>query len=124
MPLGHQLDAVTNQNSLNQSTQPAVMPAMTPEQVTRLQQIKVRAGWIQPDHAVALAKSGASDQTVDAVCVMNAKRISVEQASPQPEGDWVQRNIVDKIKSSARWSSCFTVCSRRTRQNVRTNDTC
>jgi len=104
MPLGHQLDAVTNQNSLNQSTQPAVMPAMTPEQVTRLQQIKVRAGWIQPDHAVSLAKSGASDQTVDAVGVMNAKRIAVEQASPQPEGDWVQRNIVDKIKSSVRWS--------------------
>jgi hypothetical protein len=104
MALGHQLDAVTNQNSLNQTKQPSVVPSMTPGQISRLQQIKVRAGWIEPDHAIALAKSGATDQAVDAVGVMNAKRIATEQASPQPEGSWLQKYIVDPIKSSARWS--------------------
>ena len=85
------------------ATKPAPQAALTPAQVQRLSEIKQRAGWIPPDYQLDLAKSGATNEAVDAVANMKAKQIVDDQASEEPDGGWLRRNLYDRLKAGSRW---------------------
>lgn len=83
-------------------TQPT--PSLTPQQVQRLSEIKTRAGWVPPDQQLLLAKSGATDDAVDAVGNLNAKQI-VEAQVEEEKGSWLRRNVYDPLKAATRWGT-------------------
>ena len=102
MKLGQQIPAQTAQAPLNKPASPPVSPSLLPSQAAKLQEIKIRAGWIPPSQALALAKGNATTKTIDAVATMNAKRIIDEQGS-EDDGNWLDRNVYDRLKATARW---------------------
>ena len=102
MKLGQQIPAQTAQAPLNKPASPPVLPSLLPNQAAKLQEIKIRAGWIPPSQALALAKGNATTKTIDAVATMNAKRIIDEQGS-EDDGNWLDRNVYDRLKATARW---------------------
>lgn len=102
MKLGQQIPAQTAQAPLNKPASPPVSPSLLPNQAAKLQEIKIRAGWIPPSQALALAKGNATTKTIDAVATMNAKRIIDEQGS-EDDGNWLDRNVYDRLKATTRW---------------------
>jgi hypothetical protein len=102
MKLGQQIPAQTAQAPLNKPASPPVSPSLLPSQAAKLQEIKIRAGWIPPSQALALAKGNATTKTIDAVATMNAKRIIDEQGS-EDDGNWLDRNVYDRLKATTRW---------------------
>lgn len=96
------LDAATYQSTLKKKQQ--TQPSLTPEQTARLSEIKVRAGWIPPDQAIALARSAASDAAVDAVADMKGRQIIDEQGSDEPEGGFARRFLYNPFKAASRWT--------------------
>jgi hypothetical protein len=102
MKLGQQIPAQTAQAPLNKPASPPVSPSLMPAQAAKLQEIKIRAGWIPPSQAIALAKGNATTKTIDAVATMNAKRIIDEQGS-EDDGNWLDRNVYDRLKATTRW---------------------
>ena len=102
MKLGQQIPAQTAQAPLNKPASPPVSPSLLPAQSAKLQEIKIRAGWIPPSQALALAKGNATTKTIDAVATMNAKRIIDEQGS-EDDGNWLDRNVYDRLKATTRW---------------------
>lgn len=96
------LDAATYQSTLKKKQQ--TQPSLTPEQTARLSEIKVRAGWIPPDQAIALARSAASDAAVDAVADMKGRQIIDEQGSEEPEGGVARRFLYNPFKAASRWT--------------------
>jgi hypothetical protein len=102
MKLGQQIPAQTAQAPLNKPASPLVSPSLMPAQAAKLQEIKIRAGWIPPSQAIALAKGNATTKTIDAVATMNAKRIIDEQGS-EDDGNWLDRNVYDRLKATTRW---------------------
>lgn len=102
MKLGQQIPAQTAQAPLNKPASPPVLPSLMPAQAAKLQEIKIRAGWIPPSQAIALAKGNATTKTIDAVATMNAKRIIDEQGS-EDDGNWLDRNVYDRLKATTRW---------------------
>ena len=88
MKLSQQLPADTVKFNLEKPAKPTVTPSLTLEQVAKLQEIKTRAGWIAPQHQVALAKGNATTQAIDAVATMTAKQMIDMQGSQEEEGNW------------------------------------
>lgn len=104
MKLGQQIPAI---NVLNEINKPAAAPApaaMTPQQLQKLSEIKTRAGWLSPSEVVSLAKGDATTQAIDAVATMKAKQIVDDQGSDEPGGNWIQRNVYDKLKATTRYT--------------------
>ena len=103
MKLSQQIPAQTLQAKLNKPAKPPVAPSLTLEQVAKLQEIKTRAGWIAPQHQVALAKGNATTQAIDAVATMTAKQMIDMQGSQEEDGNWLAENVYNPIKTAARW---------------------
>jgi hypothetical protein len=103
MKLSQQLPADTVKFNLEKPSKPAVTPSLTLEQVAKLQEIKTRAGWIAPQHQVALAKGNATTQAIDAVATMTAKQMIDMQGSQEEDGNWFAENVYNPIKATARW---------------------
>ena len=103
MKLSQQLPADTVKFNLEKPSKPAVTPSLTLEQVSKLQEIKTRAGWIAPQHQVALAKGNATTQAIDAVATMTAKQMIDMQGSQEEDGNWFAENVYNPVKATARW---------------------
>ena len=103
MKLSQQLPADTVKFNLEKPAKPTVTPSLTLEQVAKLQEIKTRAGWIAPQHQVALAKGNATTQAIDAVATMTAKQMIDMQGSQEEEGNWFAENVFNPVKATARW---------------------
>ena len=103
MKLSQQLPADTVKFRLEKPTKPPATPSLTLEQVAKLQEIKTRAGWIAPQHQVALAKGNATTQAIDAVATMTAKQMIDMQGSQEEEGNWFAENVFNPVKATARW---------------------
>jgi hypothetical protein len=103
MKLSQQLPADTVKFNLEKPAKPTVTPSLTLEQVAKLQEIKTRAGWIAPQHQVALAKGNATTQAIDAVATMTAKQMIDIQGSQEEEGNWFAENVFNPVKATARW---------------------
>ena len=103
MKLSQQLPADTVKFNLEKPSKPAVTPSLTLEQVSKLQEIKTRAGWIAPQHQVALAKGNATTQAIDAVATMTAKQMIDMQGSQEEDGNWFAENVFNPVKATARW---------------------
>ncbi len=103
MKLSQQLPADTVKFRLEKPSKPPVTPSLTLEQVAKLQEIKTRAGWIAPQHQVALAKGNATTQAIDAVATMTAKQMIDMQGSQEEEGNWFAENVFNPVKATARW---------------------
>ena len=103
MKLSQQLPADTVKFNLEKPSKPPVTPSLTLEQVAKLQEIKTRAGWIAPQHQVALAKGNATTQAIDAVATMTAKQMIDMQGSQEEEGNWFAENVFNPVKATARW---------------------
>jgi hypothetical protein len=103
MKLSQQLPADTVKFRLEKPSKPPATPSLTLEQVAKLQEIKTRAGWIAPQHQVALAKGNATTQAIDAVATMTAKQMIDMQGSQEEEGNWFAENVFNPVKATARW---------------------
>jgi len=103
MKLSQQLPADTVKFNLEKPSKPPATPSLTLEQVAKLQEIKTRAGWIAPQHQVALAKGNATTQAIDAVATMTAKQMIDMQGSQEEDGNWFAENVYNPIKATARW---------------------
>ncbi len=103
MKLSQQLPADTVKFNLEKPSKPPATPSLTLEQVAKLQEIKTRAGWIAPQHQVALAKGNATTQAIDAVATMTAKQMIDMQGSQEEEGNWFAENVFNPVKATARW---------------------
>ena len=103
MKLSQQLPADTVKFNLEKPTKAPVTPSLTLEQVAKLQEIKTRAGWIAPQHQVALAKGNATTQAIDAVATMSAKQMIDMQGSQEEDGNWFAENVFNPVKATARW---------------------
>jgi hypothetical protein len=103
MKLSQQLPADTVKFKLEKPSKPPATPSLTLEQVAKLQEIKTRAGWIAPQHQVALAKGNATTQAIDAVATMTAKQMIDMQGSQEEEGNWFAENVFNPVKATARW---------------------
>ena len=103
MKLSQQLPADTVKFNLEKPTKAPVTPSLTLEQVATLQEIKTRAGWIAPQHQVALAKGNATTQAIDAVATMSAKQMIDMQGSQEEDGNWFAENVFNPVKATARW---------------------
>jgi hypothetical protein len=80
----------------------AAVPA---DYAQRVAQIYKQAPYIPASVILSMAKSGASQQAVDAVKPLAIKQ-TVNQMDPQrPQSkSWFQRNIYDKAKAASRWT--------------------
>lgn len=94
------VDAATKKNILQQKTA-TPQPILDPNVSTNLTNIKQRAGWVPIETQMALAKAGASNQAIDAVGVMAAKKIIDTQA--EPESSSIMGKTYDGIKTVSRW---------------------
>ena len=103
MKLSQQLPADTVKFNLEKPAKAPVIPSLTLEQVAKLQEIKTRAGWIAPQHQVALAKGNATTQAIDAVATMSAKQMIDMQGSQEEDGNWFAENVFNPVKATARW---------------------
>jgi hypothetical protein len=103
MKLSQQLPADTVKFNLEKPSKPPATPSLTLEQVAKLQEIKTRAGWIAPQHQVALAKGNATTQAIDAVATMTAKQMIDMQGSEEEDGNWFAENVFNPVKATARW---------------------
>lgn len=103
MKLSQQIPADTVKFNLEKPSKPPATPSLTLEQVAKLQEIKTRAGWIAPQHQVALAKGNATTEAIDAVATMTAKQMIDMQGSQEEEGNWFAENVFNPVKATARW---------------------
>jgi len=103
MKLSQQIPAENTRFEINKPAKPPVTPSMTLEQVAKLQEIKTRAGWIAPQHQVALAKGNATTEAIDAVATMTAKQMIDMQGSQEEQGNWFAENVFNPVKATARW---------------------
>jgi len=104
MATPEQVDALSTINN-SRNKKPVSTPTLTPQQVEKLREIKTRAGWIPVDQQVALARSNASTDAIDAVGNMNAKQIVELQASEDDGQNWLTRNVYSKFKAASRWTT-------------------
>jgi hypothetical protein len=104
MATPEQVDALSTINN-SRNKKPVSTPTLTPQQVDKLREIKTRAGWIPVDQQVALARSNASTDAIDAVGNMNAKQIVELQASDDDGQNWLSRNVYSKFKAASRWTT-------------------
>lgn len=93
-----------SKNAITPPRKTQAAPSLTPQQVQRLSEIKTRAGWVPPDQQLLLARSGATDDAVDAVANLNAKQI-VEAQVEEEKGSWLRRNVYDPLKAATRWGT-------------------
>jgi len=79
--------------------------AVPEDYAQRVAQIYKQAPYIPASVILSMAKSGASQQAIDAVKPLAIKQ-TVKQMDPQrPQSkSWFQRNIYDKAKAASRWT--------------------
>ena len=94
------LEAVLTKNSAAQPRVAGVMDAFT---VDNLKRVKQRAGWLEPQTQLALAKANASDATIDAAGRIKAKQIVDIQSQPSQGSGGIRKGIYDNIKTASRW---------------------
>ena len=83
--------------------QPRVAGAMDAFTANNLKRVKQRAGWLEPQTQLALAKANASDATIDAAGRLKAKQIVDIQAQPGEGSNGIRKEIYDNIKTVSRW---------------------
>ena len=91
------LNAVANQQRFNDFAK----ANLTEDVAKRAGEIYLRASWISPDTILSLAKAGASPEAVDTVAELQAYQKSMEKKQSK---SWFERNIYDKVKTTARWA--------------------
>lgn len=94
-------EAILKQGVTNQLKTQPVFDALT---TNNLKRIKQRAGWLDPQTQLALAKANASDAVIDAAATLKAKQIVDVQAQSQqelPRG--IRKDIYDNVKAVSRW---------------------
>jgi len=94
------LDASTKKVILEKKVATS-QPVLDPNVSTNLTNVKQRAGWIPVETQLALAKSGASNQAIDAVGQMAAKKTIDTQA--EPESPNLMGKVYDSAKTVSRW---------------------
>lgn len=82
---------------------PNIVAPLNPMVADNLKRIKQRAGWLAPEVQLALAKSNASDEVVDAAGNLKAKQIASDQVSPEPRS--IPTKIYDNLKAVSRWGT-------------------
>ena len=94
------LDAVTKKALLQQKTA-TPQPVLDPNVSAGLSNIKQRAGWIPVETQLSLAKANATNQAIDAVGQMAAKKTIDTQGQPEPadKSNFVYKNL----KTISRW---------------------
>jgi len=95
------IDAVTKNSIINNQQTTVPRPTVNPVVAANLSNIKQRAGWVPVETQLALAKANASNQAIDLIGQMAAKKAVDMQAEPvEPD----QSNLVYKnIKTVSRW---------------------
>jgi hypothetical protein len=74
---------------------------LTADIAERASAIYLKAPWIAPDTILSLAKGGASPEAVDTIAELQAFQKAMEKKN---EKSWFERNIYDKVKTTARWA--------------------
>lgn len=100
------LDPASNEAVLNQAAppKPNIAGGLDPLTASNLKRIKQRAGWLEPQTQLALAKANASDAAIDAAGKLKAKQIVEVQAAPQSSfPNKIRSSIYDNIKAASRW---------------------
>ena len=94
------LDAVTKKSLLQQKTA-TPQPVLDPNVSINLSNVKQRAGWIPVETQLSLAKAGASNQAIDAVGQMAAKKTIDTQGQPElaDQSNFLYKNL----KTVSRW---------------------
>jgi len=92
-------DAVNTVEEIKRLTQSA-----TPDVAKRVSEIYKRSPYIPPSVILAMAKSGTSDSTVNAVSKTAAMEY-VRKNDPYREGEsWISRNVWGNFKAASRWT--------------------
>jgi hypothetical protein len=76
----------------------------TPELAARIGEIYRANPWMKPGEILALAKSGASDQLVNAAATQSGKLLATRLDTKPQTKNWWERNVYSPIKSVARYT--------------------
>ena len=88
------------------SQQPQARMGMDVLTANTLKRVKQRAGWLEPQTQMALARANASDATIDAAARLKAKQIvEVQGQSSQSFPSKIRSEIFDNIKAVSRWGT-------------------
>ena len=88
------------------SQQPQARMGMDVLTANTLKRVKQRAGWLEPQTQMALARANASDATIDAAARLKAKQIvEVQGQSSQSFPSKIRSEIFDNIKAASRWGT-------------------
>lgn len=102
------LDPASTEAILKQSANKPqqVAPNVEPLTVNNLKRIKQRAGWLEPQTQLALARANASDATIDAAGRLKAKQIVEIQGAPSSSFPSQMRSgIMDNVRRVSRWGT-------------------
>jgi hypothetical protein len=98
------------------SQQPQARMGMDVLTANTLKRVKQRAGWLEPQTQMALARANASDATIDAAARLKAKQIvEVQGQSSQSFPSKFKSAIMDNVKSNVTMGYCCTQLHSRIR---------
>lgn len=97
------LDPASLQVALSERAKGVQQP-VDPQTSNNLSRVKQRAGWLDPQTQMALARSNASDAAIDAAGKLKAKQIVDVQAQDDPSlFGGIRKAITDNLKAVSRW---------------------